>query len=242
MANELEQLINEPTRVTSTTSTLIDVLITSTPSLFKKAGVINIAFSNHYSIYGIMHSLATCPNKHWTITRPWNNNKINDFIADLRQAPWSLIDSFTDVDDMCSAWESPMKSLIDHHFRLKKKHIQKQRHPWLDITILKLLRTRDQVHKKAKTSRLSSDWNERKPSGILNIKSCPPRTTALQEMDKIVVNGKELIDKLDIANSLNKYFTIASSLSASQQSHGSQLTYNRMVFHLFPTTALNLLL
>ena len=30
MANELEQLINEPTRVTSTMSTLIDVLITST--------------------------------------------------------------------------------------------------------------------------------------------------------------------------------------------------------------------
>ena len=51
MANELEQLINEPTCVTSTTSTLIDVLITSTPSLFKKAGVINIAFSDHYPIY-----------------------------------------------------------------------------------------------------------------------------------------------------------------------------------------------
>ena len=127
--------------MTSTTSTLIDVLISSTPSLFKKAGVINIGlkFSDHYPIFGIMHGLATCPNKHRTITtRPWNVKKINDFIADLRQAPWSLIDSFTDVEDMCSAWESLMKSLIDHHFSLKKKRIRKQTHPWLDSTVLKL--------------------------------------------------------------------------------------------------------
>lgn len=48
IANELEQLMKEPTRVTSTTSTLIDVLITLTPKLFKKAGAINIAFSDHY--------------------------------------------------------------------------------------------------------------------------------------------------------------------------------------------------
>lgn len=103
MANDLEQLINEPTRVTSTTSTLIDALITSTLSLFKKAGAINITFSDHYSIYGIMHSLATRPSKHRTITTSfWNDKKVNDFLADLKQAPWSLIYSFTDVDDMCS--------------------------------------------------------------------------------------------------------------------------------------------
>ena len=42
------------------------------------------------------------------------------------------------------------------------------------------------------------------------------------EIDKIVVDGKELIDKHDIANFLNEYFTtIASSLLASRQSHGS---------------------
>lgn len=163
MANELEQLVNEPTRVTSTTSTLIDALITSTPSLFKKAGVINITFSDHYRIYGIMHGSATRPNKHQTITTcPWNVVKINDFITDLKQAPWSLIDAFTDVDDMCSAWESQIKSLIDHHFPLKKKCIRKQTHPWLDSTVLKLMRKHDQVHKRAKTSRLSSDWNEDK--------------------------------------------------------------------------------
>ena len=68
MVNELEQLIKEPTRVTSTTSTLIDVLITSTPRLFKRAGAINIALSDRYPIYGVMHGSATRPDKHRIIT------------------------------------------------------------------------------------------------------------------------------------------------------------------------------
>ena len=88
MVNELEQLINEPTRVTSTTtSTLIDVLITSTPNLFKDSGVIDITLSNHYPIYGVMHGPATHSKKHRIITtRSWDDNKVNAFLADLKHA------------------------------------------------------------------------------------------------------------------------------------------------------------
>ena len=222
------------------------MLIISTPSLFKRVGVINIAFSDHYPIYGF----ATRPNKHRTVTRALGTTKkINDFIADSKQAPWSLIDSFTDVDDMCSAWESLMKSLIGRHFPLKKKRIRKQTHPWLDSTVLKVMRTLDQVHKRAKTPRLSSDWNEyklpRNKVTAMNrqvrknyfrnkleenrgkrkvvwdtLRQVLPSNNYRTEIDKVVVDGKELIGKHDIASCLNDYFTtIASSLLPSQQSH-----------------------
>ena len=46
--NELEQLIKEPSRVTPSSSTLLDVLITSTPTFFKEAGLINVVLSDHY--------------------------------------------------------------------------------------------------------------------------------------------------------------------------------------------------
>ena len=49
-----------------------------------------------------------------------------------------------------------------------------------------------------------------------------PSNNYSTEIDKIVVDGKELIGKHDIASFLNDYFTtIASSLLASQQSHDS---------------------
>ena len=34
----------------------------------------------------------------------WKDKNLNDFKADLEQVPWILIDSFNDVDDMCSAF------------------------------------------------------------------------------------------------------------------------------------------
>ena len=61
-----------------------------------------------------MQGPATRLNEHRIIiTRHWNGNKVNDFEADLKQVPWSLVDSFDDVDDMCSAWDSLMQSSID---------------------------------------------------------------------------------------------------------------------------------
>ena len=56
MANELTQMIAEPTRVTSTSSSLIDVLITSTPNSFERTGVLSTSFSDHLPIYGVLWS------------------------------------------------------------------------------------------------------------------------------------------------------------------------------------------
>ena len=48
MANELEQLIKDPSRVTRSTTSVIDVLITPTPNLFKASGALSTTFSDHY--------------------------------------------------------------------------------------------------------------------------------------------------------------------------------------------------
>ena len=56
----------------------------------------------------------------------------------------------------------------------------------------------------------------------LTLRQALPSKNNRTEILKIVVDANELIDKHDIVNSLNEYFTtIASSLLASQQPHGS---------------------
>ena len=42
------------TRVTKNSSTLIDVILTKNPGLFKKCGVFNPEISDHHMIYGLM--------------------------------------------------------------------------------------------------------------------------------------------------------------------------------------------
>ena len=50
---QLSQLINEPTRVTLTTSSLIDHVVTNTPKKISHSGVVHPGFSDHSLIYAI---------------------------------------------------------------------------------------------------------------------------------------------------------------------------------------------
>ncbi|CAB4043715.1 Hypothetical predicted protein, partial [Paramuricea clavata] len=242
--NDLEQLIKEPTRVTSNTKSLIDVLITTTPSLFNKAGVLSVTLSDHYPIYGIMAFPGNNLEKHKIITtRSWNENNINNFVNELEQESWSVIDAFDD-DDMFFAWEREFKSIFDNCF--PRKRIRKQTHPWLDSTLLRVMRKRHQMHKRARKSGSSVDWDEYKRlrnlvtsalrkkrrnyfSNKLNETRGNPKAfwdtlhlvypgkSQQNVIEKLIVGGKELCDKQDIANSLNEFFTtIANSLLSNQ--------------------------
>ena len=64
MANEQTQMIPERTRVTSTFSSLIDVLIISTPNSFQYTGVLSTSFSDHLPIYGLSCEPSVNPVKH----------------------------------------------------------------------------------------------------------------------------------------------------------------------------------
>ncbi len=45
---DVEQLMNEPTRITATSSTLIDLCLTNTPINILKSGVIHVSISDHH--------------------------------------------------------------------------------------------------------------------------------------------------------------------------------------------------
>ena len=78
MVNGLNQLIRKTTRETNNSKSLLDVLITSTPCLFEKTGVLSTALSDHYPIFGILYGKVTRPTKHCIITtRTWSESNIN---------------------------------------------------------------------------------------------------------------------------------------------------------------------
>jgi hypothetical protein len=50
---QLDQLINEPTRVTSTSATLIDLFFTNKQQNIMQSGVVHIGISDHSLIYAV---------------------------------------------------------------------------------------------------------------------------------------------------------------------------------------------
>ena len=59
---EMSQMISEPTRRTLTSSTLLDVILTSIPEKHSESRVLNTAFSDHYSLFKVIDATKSLNN------------------------------------------------------------------------------------------------------------------------------------------------------------------------------------
>ena len=50
----LTNITNSPTRVTNTSTSLIDVILLSAPSLVESSGDLNTSFNDHYTVYAVL--------------------------------------------------------------------------------------------------------------------------------------------------------------------------------------------
>ena len=92
--NNLQCMVTEPTRVTAHSESLLDVILTNHPELFKKCGVYHPEMSDHHMVFGEMMEKV---HKHETRTTTFRQTKSTDFEQlnrDLEAAPWHVGEIF----------------------------------------------------------------------------------------------------------------------------------------------------
>ena len=92
-------LITESTRVTITSQTLLDVILTNKPEMFNKTGVADLGSSDHFMIYGFLNEPVIQHAAKVIIFRSIKNVNIEDFKRDLNETKWFLEDQMATVDD-----------------------------------------------------------------------------------------------------------------------------------------------
>ena len=245
---QLSQLIQEPTRVTHTTNSAIDLLFTSQPELITESGVLPIVISDHYLIYGI-HEWDKPKQKGDCIkVRSFVNMNHETFGDDLSADPWYHVLNCENVDDAWSLWHSTFMTIVNLHVPERKtKRVRDASLPWLSTEIVHLMRERDRIHKMARRSCSSDDWDSYKKlrnmvtSKIRSEKSnyyisaiesnkgdSPQQQKASSQLYRnrwwlvnIILDGP-----IDIANAFNEHFStiaerMASSSSSAQKSHSA---------------------
>ena len=84
----LQCMITEPTRITQTTETLLDVILINKPQMFKKCGTVDPVMSDHKLVYGIMAASVRHYKPKVITFRSDKNTNVNQLNEDLRNAPW----------------------------------------------------------------------------------------------------------------------------------------------------------
>ena len=146
-------ILSRTTRVTSTTSALINHIYTSNEENVLNAHVSQIGLSDHYTTFccrKINFSLKS--SSHQSIKyRSFKSFDENAFLQDLSVVPWSEIDLPEDADDMLDAWYSFFVKTIDTHAPIKTHRNKNENQlDWVTSDILVKIKQRDNLKKQGK--------------------------------------------------------------------------------------------
>ena len=141
----LKQLIDKPTRITDSSSTLIDLILVNKPE--------NVLFSNVCDAPGVSdhcftyaaYSLKKEKFKPYTITkRDFKNVNWDVFKHEVEFVPWENIFYLGNVNDKVTTLENYIYDILDKHAPYKTFTVKKPNHsPWIDDNIRKMMDIRD---------------------------------------------------------------------------------------------------
>lgn len=83
----------------------------------------------------------------------------NEFRTSLADSPWDAAFIFEDIDDCLHAWENIFLDVVNSHVPIKEKRVSREKQPhWMTDDILKLMKQRDNLLKKARKRNDYSSW------------------------------------------------------------------------------------
>ena len=150
-SNAFHSIEDKPTRVTATSSTLIDHILTNDAISQITPGILNSDVSDHFPTFVLIKNVgkkkvSASENRYY---RCQSNFNLNSFLTDLQKALTSLFGNEDDVDHsnfdvLFDRFLRTIKNtIIDLHARLKQ-YSRKQRRlkqkPWITKAILKSLK------------------------------------------------------------------------------------------------------
>ena len=169
---QLTQMIDEATRVTMTTSSLIDHIVTNTPEKISDSGVIHTGISDHSLVFAIRKISVIDKQENILEIRNMKNFNEEKFIEDLLKQPWEHIYfSAEDPNVMWEIWKKIFLDVLDKHAPLQHKKIRSIKAPWITNDIKNLMNTRDRFKRKAILTNNENDWlNFRTTRNKVNMK------------------------------------------------------------------------
>ena len=180
----LECLIKDPTRITPTSETLLDVILTNKPELFKTSGVLNPEMSDHHLVYWIMKERVSQHERKVVTFRSTRTLDVEKLNEDLSCAPWNVMDTFDTLDEKYLLWESLLNTIVEKHMPTKRMRFRKVDVPYMTPEwkrAIKMKRIVDRclvfVGPSEKVMNLtpSSSFSMEKSSTIMSWCSCRPR-------------------------------------------------------------------
>ena len=158
---ELKQVIDKPTRVTLTTSSLLDVLFIPQGMDLVHSDVLNVNLSDHYGIYAVVPVEKEKKESHTLRIRKYNKFSQENFIEDLKNS--ELLKECLNVNELDQAWgifKEEFLRICERHAPFGYQRLKQRDNPWFDKDLQSLIYKRDYFHKKAVKFKNQEYWEK----------------------------------------------------------------------------------
>ena len=156
------QLIDQPTRITTTTRTLIDHIFTNKPDIITNHGVLHIGISDHSLIYAVHKRNMPKTDPKIIESRQFKNFDREAFIDDIKEKPFHLASLLDDPNEMWEVWKSLFLEIANKHAPIRKRKVKSKSSPWISSELRQKMRKRDFLKKQAVKQNSHQMWNDYK--------------------------------------------------------------------------------
>ena len=145
----LNQIINQSTRVTDTSETLIDHVYTNVPCNITEHTVPHYSISDHFPICVTRKLNNTCESGplHNSISyRDTRHLDEQQFLLDMENLPWFMIFEAEDPNVALDLFETFFQSVMNSHAPKKNRRVKRTLKPnWINADILDAIKTHDKL-------------------------------------------------------------------------------------------------
>ena len=154
---DFKQIVTSKTRVTNTSATLIDVILTSKP---ERTDVLETTFSEHFMIYTVYGAeIKTKQNHKVTTFKDYKHFDSDAFLNDLSECGVLNVVTADDLQNFWAAFKCDFLRLSEKHAPVKQRRLKKRYNPWVSPEIVRTMYARDHKHKLARRTGDAGHWS-----------------------------------------------------------------------------------
>lgn len=152
--NGFRQLIEKPTRITSTSKSLIDIILTNNTDNIKNTIIAPLSIGDHELVGCVRKLHCKKYTSKTTYARDYKNYEPAKVIFEVKKVNWGSLYSCKNVELAATIFTTTLKNIFDKHAPYKTKVIKEKPAPWLKADLRKLMDKRDKALRKARKTKL----------------------------------------------------------------------------------------
>ena len=152
-SNQLQQIIQETTRNTDKSSTLLDIVMTDDRHV-GKSGTMSMMLSDHQPIYVVKKKVRETRNSATFEGRSYNSLDINSFKERMAKLELDDLYEMSSPEEIWLSILDHITSDLDKHCPVRKFKIANYKPEWASDDLLEQIKDRDYFYKKAKKQKM----------------------------------------------------------------------------------------